>query len=338
MLRKTCALADFKMIEEGPGGFSGYGSTFGTRDLAGEIVARGAFDGSLDRFKSEGFIAVGHSWTDLPVATVADAYEDHKGLFVRGDFHTTDEAQKARTYVRERLERKKSVGLSIGYSVKQSEPTKDGLLLKELDLFEVSIVTVPCNPEANATSVKEAKAQYLGDYCEGDVTCAALERLSSALFYHALYPILYEGEGTVEERMTRADGAFSEFHEKGMTILRALAAVSDEGEKAERAAEFKQVFSLPERASGSYREQISQVRATAERLTRRGHEINDLRKGEGRLLGQETVAELAALNEAITGLVEAATPPPEPAGLDLDLLRLKVSARKRRTRWLVGVE
>src|ERR1051326_5484635 len=121
MLKKTCELADFKLLDEGIGSFQGYASAFGVVDRAGEIVVKGAFAKSLDRFKQDGFIAVGHEWQNLPVATVAEAYEDAKGLFIKCDFHSTPEAQAARTVVKERLDRGKSVGLSIGYSVVEAE-------------------------------------------------------------------------------------------------------------------------------------------------------------------------------------------------------------------------
>lgn len=166
MLKKTCDIADLKLYEEedGSGYFTGYGSTFGNFDRVKEAVVKGAFKNTLDSFKQDGFIAVGHDWGALPVATVGEAYEDDKGLFIKGEFHSTPEAQAARAVVKERLERGKSVGLSIGYDVKDQEHTRNGTLLKELELFEVSIVTVPCNALANATGVKALQALSVEDF------------------------------------------------------------------------------------------------------------------------------------------------------------------------------
>jgi phage head maturation protease len=58
--------------------------------------------------------------------------------------------------MRERLERGKQVAMSIGFNVVDDEyDTKAGVRqLKELDLYEVSIVTVPANPLAHIASVK----------------------------------------------------------------------------------------------------------------------------------------------------------------------------------------
>jgi hypothetical protein len=153
---KSCDRADIKLLDigDGAGGFIGYGSTFGNRDRAGEIVVPGAFSKALETFMRDGFIAVGHDWAALPVATVKSAVEDDMGLRLEAEFHTTARAQEARQTVRERLERGKSVGLSIGYRVLDAEDTDDGRLLKEIELHEVSLVTVPCNALAAVTGIK----------------------------------------------------------------------------------------------------------------------------------------------------------------------------------------
>jgi HK97 family phage prohead protease len=157
MLKKICEAAEFKLLDEGSGSFSGYGSTFLNADRVGDVIAKGAFRKSLTAFVENGCVPVGHQWDELPVATISEAYEDAKGLFVKADFHSTPEAQAARTVVRERLERGKSVGLSIGFEIKDSERTKEGRVLKEIELLELSIVTIPCNPMAQATEAKSAE-------------------------------------------------------------------------------------------------------------------------------------------------------------------------------------
>jgi HK97 family phage prohead protease len=152
--RKACEQPDFKLSEEGNGSFSGYGSVFGVLDRSGEIVVKGAFAETIPEFKQHGFIAVAHDWDALPVASVRDCYEDDRGLFIDAEFHSTPAAQAARTYVRERLQRKKSVGLSIGYWVRDSAPSREGLLLKQIDLAEISLVSVPANPQAGVGRAK----------------------------------------------------------------------------------------------------------------------------------------------------------------------------------------
>lgn len=136
------------------GELRGYGNVTGNLDRGSDIVAPGAYR-NLDAFIRDGFGAVGHDWKE-PVATIEEAYEDDRGLFVRMRFHSTDDAQRCRTIVKERIERGKSVGLSIGFRVlPDGYKVEDNVrTLTAIEVFEVSIVTVPMNPAALVTSAK----------------------------------------------------------------------------------------------------------------------------------------------------------------------------------------
>ena len=157
MERKTLA-ADVTVTDAGD--FQGYASTFANWDDVQERPVKGAFTPHLTDFLKDGFIAIGHDWNGLPVATPTEAYEDANGLFLKADFHSTQFAQDARTTVKERLDRGKSVKLSIGYAVLEDEYTQEGRLLKQIKLYEVSIVTVPAN---NRADMLAAKRMPLGD-------------------------------------------------------------------------------------------------------------------------------------------------------------------------------
>lgn len=145
---------ELKMSEEGHGQITGYASTFANWDDVGERPVKGAFVPHLSDFLKDGFVSIGHDWKALPIATPTQAYEDEHGLYVVADFHSTPDAQNARTVIRERMERGKSVKLSIGYEVFDDEKTSEGRLLKNIKLYEWSYVTVPANPLASLTGVK----------------------------------------------------------------------------------------------------------------------------------------------------------------------------------------
>lgn len=141
------------------GVLEGYASVLGGPDRVGDIILPGAYR-NLDALTQEGFGAVGHDWSELPVATIEEAKEDAKGLFVRMRFHTTPAAQQAQTVVQERLQRGKKVGLSIGYRVLASEPSPDPQArrrIRALEVREVSIVTMPAHPEAQVLAVKNER-------------------------------------------------------------------------------------------------------------------------------------------------------------------------------------
>jgi uncharacterized protein len=134
-------------------------AVFGNVDRQGEAIAKGAFT-NLDGFAADGWIAVNHDWDALPIATVESASQDGEGLKVAARFHSTPEAQAARTVIRERLERGKSVKASIGFRVLDSRRErlegKDVRVLTAVELYEASIVNLPANPRAGVTGVKGA--------------------------------------------------------------------------------------------------------------------------------------------------------------------------------------
>jgi HK97 family phage prohead protease len=155
MDRKTFALVEGKVDGSGTGSFTGYASLFGVLDSQGDVVMRGAYTATLPQFLERGFIAWGHDWND-PVATIADAQEDDRGLYIMAEFHSDDASQRARTRTMERLNRGKFMGLSIGYSVADASYSDDGArLLKQIDLYETSLVTVPALRDAGVTGAKE---------------------------------------------------------------------------------------------------------------------------------------------------------------------------------------
>lgn len=133
-----------------------YASTFGNYDRQGEAVAPGAFskNGRLEKFLNDGFIAVNHDWSVLPIGYPMWAREDEKGLLVGGRLHSTHAAQDARTTMKERYEDGKTVKFSIGYRVISYEETPEGILLTELELWEFSYVNIPANPLADIVAIK----------------------------------------------------------------------------------------------------------------------------------------------------------------------------------------
>jgi HK97 family phage prohead protease len=311
--RKMCDLAEFKLTDEGNGGFSGYGSVFSVLDRQGEIVAPGAFTDTLPQFEKEGFIAVSHDWDRLPVGSIKACRQDEKGLWIDAEFHSTPEAQACRTYVRERLQRGKSVGLSIGYWVRDDERTKDGRLLKQLDLAEVSVVTIPANPAAGAARAKaeqQQKATYLGEYAEQDATWSMLDSLHYSL-QNAIFTCLFMGEGTREECLAAADGCLAEYHAMAMQAITALYPADMADTKA-LAAEVKAAWHISDPsdppAGKEFDAQIDEAHACLADLIVRSREIALLRAKSGRTLSAARRQELAQLHTDLGALIEETAP------------------------------
>lgn len=152
--------AEFKAVgdDTGPGSFEGIAAVFGNVDRQNERILPGAFAATLADFTYRGFLTSAHDWTE-PIGTIESAKETAEGLWVHGTFHSTPKAQLHRQLIRERQERGKQIAMSIGYGV-IADDFKDGVrLLKELELHEVALVTVPANPRAHVTSMKAIETE-----------------------------------------------------------------------------------------------------------------------------------------------------------------------------------
>ena len=153
---------DFALKAEGEsdGKFDGYASTFGNRDLQGDIVERGAFAETLKAHGGRVPILMGHVMQKV-VGFGTHAEEDPKGLRVEGEFTLdSDEGRNAYAIARHASKVGHKFGLSIGY-----RPRKDGVewdeatgvrRLKSLDLYEYSLAAIPANPRARISRVKSA--------------------------------------------------------------------------------------------------------------------------------------------------------------------------------------
>lgn len=142
--------------------FEGHGSIFGNEDLGGDIVVPGAFKRTLakhHRQKSLPQMFWMHDPTRVP-GKWTDMTEDNNGLKVRGVLADTPLGNEIRTL----LNMEAVKGLSIGYSTVKDDYDANGRrLLKELDLWEVSVVSLPMNPLAQVTHAK-SQLSAMGEY------------------------------------------------------------------------------------------------------------------------------------------------------------------------------
>lgn len=154
--------------------FEGHGAVFGNVDLGGDVLLPGAFTRTLAKHKAEGtFPAMFwmHDQTRIPGKWL-DIAEDDTGLPVKGELALTDLGKEVHTL----LKMDAVGGLSIGYMPTEVEYAEDGVrLLKEVELFEVSIVAIPMNPKAQIAHVK-SRLSARGEYVPTDKELAELKR------------------------------------------------------------------------------------------------------------------------------------------------------------------
>lgn len=149
--KNLCIDAELKAVKEDEniGYITGYGSVFGNVDSYGDIVVKGAFSKSIEQKMPA--LLLQHNPSDV-AGIWKVAKEDKNGLYLEGELNL--KVQKAREMY-ELLKQGALKGMSIGFNTVDSEYNNEGKrLIKEVNLWEVSLVTFPANVAAQINGVK----------------------------------------------------------------------------------------------------------------------------------------------------------------------------------------
>lgn len=150
---------EVKFSTDEAGLLSGYASVFdGEPDSYGDVIAKGAFTKSLAEHKAAGstpLLLWQHDPTE-PIGVWLSLREDATGLAVTGRLILeTRRGQEAYAL----LKAGALNGLSIGFRTRASERRSGGgRILQDLELIEISLVSIPAATRARVTSVKTAQA------------------------------------------------------------------------------------------------------------------------------------------------------------------------------------
>jgi HK97 family phage prohead protease len=143
---------DIKAEPAEDGTFTGYAAVFGNVDAVNDVVLPGAFTNTLKNRTNPFPLCYEHDTTEV-IGVCEEITEDENGLLVKCRLAIkTEDGLKAY----ELLKMKAITGLSIGYAVPPTGAIwKDGIRqLKEIELYEVSLVLFPANEQATVTAVK----------------------------------------------------------------------------------------------------------------------------------------------------------------------------------------
>jgi len=174
--------------------FDGHGSIFNNVDLGGDIVIPGAFKRSLAQHKESGGLPAMfwmHDPSKVPGKWL-DMSEDSRGLSVKGVLAPTPLGDEVHTL----LKMDAVSGMSIGYRTLDHDYDRDGnRLIKEAELWEVSVVSLPMNPLARVVHVKtqlSERGEYVPSIKEFEVTLR--DAGCSRSVAKTLIAKIYEGE------------------------------------------------------------------------------------------------------------------------------------------------
>lgn len=170
---------------ESKGGLKGTALAYGKLDSYNTVFAPGSATAALPDFVANGSFLAAHDADDLAIGYIRSAVDTGTGVEVEVDYHTTGDAQDARTVAMERLAAGKRVGLSIGFTIGDYVECQNGdallemaasmgmdlnqfdvenirkcqrecyLLVRLAKIFEVSQVNFPAVPESEASAVRQ---------------------------------------------------------------------------------------------------------------------------------------------------------------------------------------
>jgi HK97 family phage prohead protease len=146
---------DVKTAEDKAGQFSGRASVYGVVDAYNDVVMPGAFTRSLEELGGRVVVLNQHNPSD-PIGS-AQLTDSDTALLATGQL--VMELQSSQD-MNVRMKAGLINGLSIGYEVLQESYVGNTRQLKDIKLWEISLVTFPANVFARVTDVKGEVALY----------------------------------------------------------------------------------------------------------------------------------------------------------------------------------
>ena len=140
--------------DEESGIFSGYAAVYGNIDSGGDIIEPGAFTKTIAEGWERVKILALHNDCWLPIGRPLELREDSNGLFIKAKISDTAMGRDVKVLLKDGVLNE----LSIGYDPIVFDYDETGIRhLREVKLWEVSVVTWAMNPEATVIGYKAAE-------------------------------------------------------------------------------------------------------------------------------------------------------------------------------------
>lgn len=210
-----------KALEKGQ--FKGLGSTFGNVDFGGDRIEKGAFADTMAEWKQNGALPYMPWYHDMRVLVGdwLEVRETDQGLEMLGQVWVDEKSTESSKMVHNMLTGTGAKELSIGFSIVDSESVKENgenvRIIKQIDLYEVSVVPFGMNPKAQ---ISDAKSLLNG---EGVPDIRAIENILKQGGLSAAHAkaLIAKGYGAIERDANDSDS------ERDAAMTKALAPFHD---------------------------------------------------------------------------------------------------------------
>ena len=148
---KSFDLLEHKADDSGNLIITGYGAYFGNVDSYGDIIERQAFETTIMKRRERIAFCYQHDiWN--PIGKIQEIREDEKGLWLKVMISAAED--DIQTKIKEGILKEMSIGYRVVDSRNETRNGDEVRILEQVELYEVSLVTIAANPLAVVQSMK----------------------------------------------------------------------------------------------------------------------------------------------------------------------------------------
>ena len=141
---------------------SGYAAVFGNRDKAGDVLLKGCFAKSIrergpESTANDKILMLWMHDMSEPIGKVVKLEEDDKGLYFEAKIDEIELGDRAINQLESGTLNQFSIGYSYVWENCEWEDDTNTLYVKEVKLYELSVVSIGCNAETEYLGLKSAE-------------------------------------------------------------------------------------------------------------------------------------------------------------------------------------
>ncbi len=195
-------------FDEEEGIFSGYAAVFNNVDSGGDVIEPGAFTKTIAEGWERVKILALHNDGWLPIGRPLELREDSNGLFIKAKISDTSMGRDIKVLLKDGVLNE----LSIGYDPVVFDYDETGIRhLREVKLWETSLVTWAMNPQAVVTDYKQA--DEASDRARAIVEEAAADLKAGRKISSARLKALKDASASMKAATKALDGIIKEASE-----------------------------------------------------------------------------------------------------------------------------
>lgn len=141
---------------------SGYAAVFNNIDKAGDVLLKGCFaksinDRGVQSAAKDKIIMLWQHKMDEPIGRITELKEDDHGLYFEAEIDDVERGNQALKQLQSGTLNQFSIGYSYVWDNCEWDEARQCLVVKEVVLYEISVVSIGCNGETEFTGMKSAK-------------------------------------------------------------------------------------------------------------------------------------------------------------------------------------